>query len=349
MTRRKRKRKLTLVGKLLIAVIIIAPIILITARCTAPKENTSSDAPKQKPVTNTLADIFDAATDSGDTMSYAVRNAQTKQLDVESKYGILINIDDNAVVADKNGDEKIYPASMTKVMTLIVAAENIEDVDSTFTVTAEIIDPLVAEEASRAGFEPNETVTLNDLLYGAILPSGADATIALAEYVAGSESDFVALMNEKANKMGLKNTHFMNSSGLHDEYHYSTPHEMALIMQYAMENELCKKVLSTYTYTTTATAQHPEGIELYSTMFSRMYGNEAVGVNIIAGKTGYTTEGGNCLVSYAETTDGKKYILVTTDAEGSYRPIYDAIEAYAQYVGDGETNITIEQVDSYAY
>lgn len=277
---------------------------------------------------------------------YAKRNENTKKLDVESKYGILIDLKNGLVIGDKKGDEKIYPASLTKIMTLVVAVENIKDFNKTFTFTNEMIDPLVREEASRAGFDPNETVTIDDLLYGTVLPSGADATVGLAQYVCGSEDEFVKLMNKKVNELGLKNTHFMNTSGLHDEYHYSTAHEMALILEYAMQNKKCAEVLSTYTYTTSKTTEHPDGIELYSTMFSRMYGDEAEDVKIVSGKTGYTTEGGNCLASYAEDKNGNGYVLVTTNAEGSYTPIYDAINVYADFIGTGEVTIKQEVVNT---
>ena len=140
------------------------------------------------------------------------------------------------VLAEKGMDEKIYPASMTKVMTLLVAAENLPDLGATFPMTQAIIDPLYLAGASMAGYVNGETVTMRDLLYGAVVPSGAEATEALAQAVAGSEEAFVAMMNEKAAALGLTNTHFMNTSGLHDENHYSTVREIALILQAALEN-----------------------------------------------------------------------------------------------------------------
>lgn len=347
MKRKAKKRKLTPVGKLLVVILVLLPTVLVCTRCIGSKKAAANTAVSSVSNKKTVKSILNPIFENRDVMSYAEITADTKKLNIKSKNGILIDTVNHKVIAEKHGDTKIYPASMTKVMTLIVAVENIKNLDDTFTVTNEIIDPLIEEEASRAGFDPGEKVTVRDLLYGAILPSGADATIALADYVAGSEREFVELMNKKVNKMGLKNTHFMNSSGLHDEFHYSTPHEMALIMEYAIKNETCKKILSTYQYTTSKTEQHTDGIELYSTMFSRMYGNEAETVSIIAGKTGYTTEGGNCLVSYAENESGGKYVLVTTDATGSYMPIYDAIDAYAENVGNGKTNIIKEQVDNF--
>ena len=132
----------------------------------------------------------------------------TKDLIIDSEYGILIDLSDNTVVASKNGDSRIYPASMTKIMTLIVAYEHIEDLNATYTFPAEIFDPLYQANASVAGFKPGETVPYRDLLYGTALPSGADATTALALTVAGDETAFAELMNQTAQRLGLKNTHF---------------------------------------------------------------------------------------------------------------------------------------------
>ncbi len=251
---------------------------------------------------------------------------------IDCKYAVLVDLNTNTVLASKNSTKRMYPASMTKIMTLIVACENITDLNDEFTFTWELLNPLYNKEASMAGFSAGETVTVKDLLYGAILPSGADSTCALAEYIAGSEAEFVKMMNDKAEEMGLTNTNFMNTSGLHHINHYSTVVEVAMILDYAMQNELCKEILSTYRYTTTATDHHPEGIMLESTMFGRMFGDEAEGVTVIAGKTGYTNEGLHCLASYGEEDDGNgRYICVCAYGETRWEPIYDSIEIYSDY------------------
>lgn len=254
---------------------------------------------------------------------------------VKSPYVALLDVENNEVIAGKNVDARIYPASMTKVMSLIVAVEHITDLSQTFTMTGDIVDPLVREGASRAGFEAGDTVSASDMLYGLILPSGADAAVGLAVMTAGSESAFADLMNEKCGELGLKNTHFTNASGLFDENQYTTPVEMAMILKYAMQNETCAKVLSTYQYTTSPLASNPEGVLLSSTMFSRMYGTEVENVTIIAGKTGYTQEAKNCLVSYAEK-NGHHYIALTAGAENKWHVIFDDFEIYGNYLPAAE-------------
>ncbi len=264
---------------------------------------------------------------------YPVYTADTVTLTdaVDADYALLMDVNENRVLAAKGADVRTYPASVTKVMTLLVAVENITDFTDTFTMTYAITDPLYLANATVAGFSNNEEVTMEDLLYGTILPSGADACQALAEYVAGSDEAFVELMNKRAQEMGLKNTHFTNTSGLHDKDHYTTAEDMAVILRVAMENPHCRQVLSTYQYTTASTSQHPEGILLTSTLFGRMYGTEPDGATVIAGKTGYTTEAGHTVVSYAKGLDGHDYILVTLKGSNRWKATFDTIDMYTEF------------------
>lgn len=261
--------------------------------------------------------------------SYSESSADITTID--SQYAVLIDCDSLSIIASKNGSDRVNPASLTKIMTLLVACENISDYDDTFTMTNQIIAPLIAEDASRAGFCEGEKIKITDLLYGAVLPSGADATVALADYISGSEDGFVKLMNDKAEELGLKDTHFSNTSGLYDNNHYSTPTDIAVILNAAIHNTICRTVLSTYQYTTNKTEQNPEGILLTSTMFSRMYGTEVEGVTIEGGKTGYIDESRHCLASFA-SKNGKEYIAVTLMGSNRYSPIYDCFEIYGNYL-----------------
>ena len=342
---RKRQKKEKLIRICIVAVIlimlaavIIAEAFILMGRKNSNKKNKSihSKGQIEKQTSEKETETEEPETEEliFENVEYPKLSKDYKEIDspnVLSPYVALVDINDHSIIAGKSYDARIFPASMTKVMTLIVAVENIENLDETFTMTAEIIDPLVRESASRAGFEPGEAVTAKDMLYGLILPSGADASVGLATMISGSEENFVNLMNKKCEEIGLKNTHFTNTSGLYNEQHYTTPVEMAMIMEYAMTNDVCREVLSMYQYTTTATEQHPEGILLSSTMFSRMYGNEVNTVSIKAGKTGYTTEAGNCLVSYAER-GSDKYIAVTSGAANRWNVVFDDFEVYGNYI-----------------
>lgn len=244
---------------------------------------------------------------------------------------IVINCDTNKVVASRNASERCYPASTTKVMTILTAVDYITDYNKTFTYSYEITDPFHREGATMAGFANEEAANMTDMIYGAILPSGADATAGLAISVAGSEEAFVKLMNKKAEELGLKNTHFTNASGLFDKNHYTTPEDMAVIVREAMKNELCRKVLSTYQYTTASTPQHPEGIPLTSTLFSHMYGTEPEGSDILGGKTGFVNESGYCIASFGQSDSGTNYVCVTLKGAGLWPTVYDQIKLYTKY------------------
>ena len=272
---------------------------------------------------------------------YPSLSASAVQFDeniITSPYGILIDNSTNEIIAYKNYDAKIYPASLTKIMTLIVAVENVKDFNDTQLITADMIDPMIEQDATRAGFTAGETPTITDLLYGLILPSGADASIALAQYVAGSEQAFVDMMNQKCSELGLKSTHFTNCIGLHHPSHYSTVQDMAIILRYAVQNDLCREILSTYQYTIAPTEYNPEGITLTSTMFQRMSGDEMTGVTVLGGKTGYTDEAGQCLASFSEI-NGKEYIMVMADNPSKWYVIYDTLSAYSIYGYGGEAYI----------
>lgn len=271
------------------------------------------------------------------TLAQASENTRTLDLELYSSSAVLVDVQSGTVLAEKGMDEKIYPASMTKVMTLLVAAENLPDLDATFTMTQAIIDPLYLAGASMAGYVNGETVTMRDLLYGAVVPSGAEATEALAQAVAGSEEAFVAMMNEKAAALGLANTHFMNTSGLHDENHYSTVREIALILQAAMENETCAEILSAENYRASETEQHPDGLAMTNKFLYRVHHEYALnGAEITAAKTGYTAEAMNCCASAGTTPDGRSVICVTANAWTGEFCIEDHIALYTKYCGSAE-------------
>ena len=245
---------------------------------------------------------------SADTGTVALKSS-----DIYSNYILMIDAETGRIVCQFESEERMYPASMTKVMTVIVACDLIEDMDSTFTLTDEIINPLVVENASRAEFKVGEPIPMIDLIYGAMLPSGADATAAIAISLAGSEENFVELMNQKAAELGCTNTHFTNVSGLHDKNHYSTARDMAVIMAYAVHNTFLKEVMSSETYTPSAPLTSG-GTKLRSTWKGQQGSYVSNKATILAAKTGYTEEAGNCLASLSRGSDGREYIIISAGA-----------------------------------
>lgn len=318
----KPNRFTLFVGLLLLIVVIIVAICLITKA-----NQTSNDSTPQSPVET-------VATEPQPTqITYTFTNDTTDiPKDNNAEYAIVIDKSDNTVVAARKAHKRTYPASTTKIMTLLVAVENIKDMNSTFTMTLDITDPLYIAEASVAGFKEGEVISMTDLLYGTILPSGADAATALAISVAGSEENFVELMNKKVAELGLENTHFSNVTGLHSEDNYSSAYDMAVILDAALQNELCKEVLSTYQHTTASTEQNPDGLLLSSTLFNYMYGTEPETATILGGKTGYVYEAGYCIASYGEANDtGNQYIVVTMKNSSIWPAMHGQIDIYKKF------------------
>ena len=267
--------------------------------------------------------------------SYTASNAENiaypSEEDVNSEHFILMNPSTGEIVASRSCKTQMSPASMTKVLTILVAAEHIENLDETVTISREVTDFAYKHDCSSVGYLDGETVTVRELFYGTILPSGGDAALALAIYVAGSHEAFVDMMNEKVAELGLADTtHFTNCVGLYDKDHYSTAYDMAMIMKAAVENDWCREVLTEHVYTTAATEQHPEGITISNWFLRRIEDKDTDGF-VMCAKTGYVVQSKNCAVSYAIQNDGKPYICVTAGAHSNWRAIYDHVALYKDY------------------
>ena len=298
----------------------------------APEETTASPETTAIPIVTTAPETT-APTEDAPT-AYPIRNSDTVTVwsAINSKYAILIDRTTGEVIAEKNSTSRMYPASMTKIMTLIVAYENAYSLDDTFVMTEDILAPLGPANASVAGFVAGETVTVRDMMYGAMLPSGADATGGLAVHIAGSEENFVALMNKKAKELGLVNTHFVNVSGLHDDDHYSTAEDIAKIFEYALSIPECRAIMTSRSYTTAPNAYHPDGLWMGSTVFARFTSDYTpVGATVLGGKTGYTLEAHQCLASLAVSKNGTECILVTGFAETKTACVTDAVYMHTKY------------------
>ncbi|SDG62774.1 D-alanyl-D-alanine carboxypeptidase family protein [Desulfosporosinus hippei] len=255
---------------------------------------------------------------------------------LNSPNAILIRLKDHTIMMRKNSEEKIYPASLTKIMTAIVAIENLPDLKDEIKLTNSTFRGLYEADASMAGFQPGEGVRAIDLLYGVMLPSGAECCNGLADQIAGSEQNFVKLMNQKAASLGMKNTHFENSTGLHNANHYTTVKELAILLSYALQNNTFREIFTSSRHSTQPTNKHPGGITFYSTMFEDLNNQNITGGEILGGKTGYTDEAGLCLASLARV--GKQeYILISAGAKGDHHSEqYNITDALAVYNGIGK-------------
>lgn len=254
-----------------------------------------------------------------------------------SESAVLLDLDTGKIAAQKKSQEKIYPASLTKMMTVLLVLENGEDLDKQVRLSEDIFPELYEEGASMAGFLPGEHTTVRDLLYGAMLPSGGECCKALAKEVAGSEEKFADLMNEKAEELGMKHTYFVNSTGLQDKKHYTTAKDLARLLEYAWDNGDFRAIFTKKSYTVPPTDGHPEGFTFYSLMFQEMEQSGITSDYILGGKTGYTSDAGLCLASVGTVGD-KTYALVTAKADGSHdtQPyhILDAVSVFQKLNGE---------------
>ena len=254
---------------------------------------------------------------------------------VGSGYAVLVDLVDGTVIAGREYDTEMNPASMTKILTLLVAVENIDlnklDTD-TYEITQEITDYVFTNQMSQVGWNIGDTPTIRSLLYGTILPSGADAALALAEYAAGSQEEFVELMNKKLEELGLSDTaHFTNVVGAYDEDHYCTALDMASILRAAIDNETCREVLSCHYYEVPPSGgEESPSIDISNWFLRRIEDKDTHGT-VICAKTGYVSEAGFCAASYQESDNGGHYICVTADGYGIWPCIYDHVEIYTTF------------------
>lgn len=258
---------------------------------------------------------------------------------ITSNSFILVDVNTGNVIQSKKSTgepNRIYPASLTKVMTLIVVYENLKNEDSLkeeITVSEATDNQMKSLGSSGVGFKAGETMTVETAIYALILQSDGWAALTLADYIAGGESAFVELMNNKVQEMGLKDTHFTNVTGLHNASHYSSCYDLAVIMNYAMKNAYCKNVLQALSYKySTNFKSASDNYTLYHALLVTKLKDGSIQPNtakIIAGKTGLTTEAGGCLVTFAQSkSNGHSYILVTAKAKNTDTAVNEHLYIY---------------------
>ncbi|WP_178382403.1 MULTISPECIES: D-alanyl-D-alanine carboxypeptidase family protein [Paenibacillus] len=233
------------------------------------------------------------------TASQPVVRAENSSISTHARAAALIDVESGRILYSSRGDEPMLIASLTKIMTALVAIEN-GDLHSKVKVGKNAF----AKEGSSLYLKQGEEMTLEDMLYGLMLRSGNDAATAIAEHVGGTEEGFVYLMNAKAEELGLQNTHFANPHGLDAEGHYSSANDLAVLTAYAMHNPVFKKVVKTREKTADNPYEKWDYKWLNKNKMLRLY-EGADGV-----KTGYTKKALRCLVSSA-TRGGQQLVAVT--------------------------------------
>ena len=330
-----KRQRYILLGLALVILFFLLIVLLVKHTGKKNPKDISANVVSQQ--TETQADAVAQETETEEPWSFeAHKTEKTEKFlkSVVSSRGILIDVESGDILAAKGAHKRIVPASMTKILTVLVAAEHItpEQMDDKVEITIDITDYSYRNDCSNTGYEVGEKVTVRDLFYGTILPSGADSAVALATYVAGSHEKFVDMMNEKLEEMGLsETTHFTNCVGLYDEDHYSTPYDMAMIIKAATDNEWVREVMSTHTYTTSKTKQHKEGLTVSNWFLRRIEDKDTHG-EVLCAKTGFVAQSGSCAASLAADKNGKEYICVTAGSTSSWKCIYDHVELYQKYL-----------------
>lgn len=226
----------------------------------------------------------------------------TNNVTIDAPVAILMEASTGKVIYEKNAYEKMNPASTTKIMTAILALEN-RELSHVCKVSYNAISTVPATYTI-ANLQLDEEVTIEQLLYTLLIPSANDSANVIAEDIGGSVESFASMMNTKANEIGCKNTHFVNANGVHDDNHYSTAYDLALIGRYAMRNETFRKIVSTVRYALPTTNKYDKTDRVFNTTNylinnkSKLFYKYATGV-----KTGYTDNAKNCIVSSAKKDD----------------------------------------------
>ena len=230
--------------------------------------------------------------------------------EITAKGAYLVNLDTDTVIYEKNRDQRLYPASLTKIMTCLLLCEMVPDLDNTvITAKASILGSFAGQNVSLAGILAGEQLTARELLYCMLLQSGNEAAAMVADYLGDqSINNFVDMMNRRAKELGAVNTNFVNPHGLHDENHYTTAYDIYLIAKEAVKHDEIIEISSTYNYKLRKTnKREPEWLISTNKMMlksSSYYRSYIKGL-----KTGTTTPAGRCFTAYAER-NGYRYLSV---------------------------------------
>lgn len=288
-----------------------------------------------------------ALAEEADAPSYSA----SEEPSISSPVAFLMDLDTGTVLLDKDAEAQSYPASTTKVMTALLALEN-ASLDDTVTMEQADFDELSAD-SSLAGLQVGETITVRDLLACLLLPSGNEAAYALARHVSGDWRTFVDLMNARAAELGCTGTHFANPCGLHSDDHYTTAHDLALILAAAVAHPEFCEIAGASSWDLPATnlsaARTLESTDLLVDPESPVY----MGETVVAGKTGYTGDAGKCLVVAAESGGMRLAGVVmgassAVDASGVSENFYDMRSMLEWGFGAWETGNVVAQGDALA-
>ena len=266
------------------------------------------------------------------TFFLCISNVIAIPVKITSDKYILYNLNDDRILEEKLSHDETQIASLTKIMTTIVAIENIDDFDKKVTIKKEMLNGLTRDIA-QMGFKVGEQYTYNDLLYSTMLPSAADAANALAVSIGGSIKEFLVLMNNKARELNLQNTHYSNSFGLTDKDNYSSAYDISLLLKYALQNEKFKSIFTAKEYKLTNNKVVKSTVYKFKSPY------------IIGSKTGYTSKAGRCLASIANVNDVDLMLVTLNNYNKNLNYITETNDVYKYYEDNYSYKNVIDEND----
>ena len=275
-------------------------------------------------ISSQATETTEATTEHPETTEYP--DDPSREPDLVSNAAIVMDAATGQILYEKNAYDKKYPASITKILTTILALDNNANFNDTITMSENAIWG-IERDSTNIGLDVGEKVTVEDCIYATMVKSANECAYAIAEYVAGDLESFAKLMNEKAKEIGCEHTNFVTPNGLHDDNHYTTAYDMALITKYALQNDTFRQIAGTLSYTVPPTNLSEESVEVWN-------GNKMINTSTSyyyefceGGKTGYTTKANNTLVTFAKK-DGLELICVILDCDGAQYAYTDSRALY---------------------
>jgi D-alanyl-D-alanine carboxypeptidase len=270
-----------------------------------------------------LTDIVYRKTGGGlESAGLTIENLQFTTRRVASQSIYLLRLGDDTALLDIDGGTRLAAASLVKIMTALVTLEQASSLEQTAVITQATLDTMKKESATVAGFAAGESVSYRDLLYGLLLPSGADCAETLAASVMGTRAEFIACMNDTAARLGLTDTHFVNPTGLTEDAQYSTARDLAVLLKYALNNPEFRQIFTSATWKATPSPKLPSGLSVRNVTLQNILSN--LGPKSAGCKTGYTSKAGLCLATWFDTGQAE-YILITLGAKGANASFTDDI------------------------
>ncbi len=331
MTKKRRKNKKSTLASALFLIAVIVSVVLICisvgdkGEVSADVSNALTSETSETSPEQSAADISEADESTESTESEISTEPPFEPYVIDqglySAEAVVYDRATDTVIAAKDAYTRMAPASLTKIATAITVIEMCDDLDEKLTCTQDTVNVTYLAGASVVGFKGGEKATVMDMLYGVMLPSGADAAITLAIRFGGSETGFAEIINQKMDKIGLTDTHFCNVTGLDEDGHYSTAADMAILLDYCLDNETFRRLCTTKYYTLQTCSKHEGGIEVTNTAYTAFTKAGLLSSYFKGGKTGTTDAAGRCLAGLC-VIDDREYVTVTLGAGG------DAADGY---------------------